>query len=206
MNDWRGPQGEAWATRNMVTVEDTDRNWLERFGVEKAVFVRQFLESAGVPAHGPWLEVGCSAGAHMRVMRAAGFPAPVGVDVNHGALRRASGHVTVAEARALPFRRSAFTGVTTSGTLMHVGPPDVLVVALAEFRRVASRWLFFIETHAPEPTYTDYSDLMPPSWTYPWLDFLPPLLPGWRMVDGAALMGRKPNYGTLDAILFRKRN
>ncbi len=82
-------------------------------------------------------------------------------------------------ARQLPFADRSVDGIATSGTLIHLGPPDMLRAALEEFARVSRRWFFFIELWAQEPTLMVFGNLLPPAWAYPWDQNLLNHLPGW---------------------------
>lgn len=164
--EWRGIKGDEWAARNPTTVEETNRSWVERYNVRKSWAVRDALRS--VPAGSSWLEIGCSHGAHMRIMESAGYDV-TGVDIHAGALPHApKGRVLVGDALALPFADDAFGGVATSGTMMHLGPPARMGESIREMFRVARRWVFWIEMWNSEPMFVDFGDLAPPAWLQDW--------------------------------------
>lgn len=172
---WQGEQGETWADRNPVAVEDTDKSWKARYGYTKTRIVGEALRN--VPRDTSWLEIGCSAGAHMRVLRRLGFEKLAGVDVNDAGFDLASrvGPVQVAEGKDLPFEDRSFGGVTTSGSLMHCGPAPNIRDTFYEMMRVADRYIFIIELWNDPATVIMFGDLLPPAWTLPWEKSLRPL-------------------------------
>lgn len=177
---WRAPIGNRWAERNPTTVEATDLSFITRYGMTKSWLVGDALRA--VPADSSWLEVGCSGGAHMRMLQSLGHPRVVGVDVNlEGMSEAPEGRVAQARARHLPFIDGAVDGIATSGTLIHLGPPDRLRASLHEFARVSRRWLFFIELWSAQPVILAFGNLLPPAWTMPWEESIPKVLPEWEI-------------------------
>lgn len=200
---WKDGQGLRWAARNPVDIEATDESFRDRYGVNKSWAVRDALRA--VPREAAWLEVGCSAGAHQAVMQAAGFRAPIGVEMSHEALKLGGyvGRVAQADARYLPFADRAFDGVTTAGSFMHFGPPDRMRACARELTRVARRWWFLVELYSPEPHMVSFGELLPPVWLYPWDQVLHEVIgPEWS-VAGQQLRELRPGYrgGTLRAPL-----
>lgn len=177
---WAGETGDDWARRNPTDVEGTNKSWRIRFGVDKVRAIREIIHR--VPTDTTWLEVGCSAGAHMRCMQAAGYERIVGCDVNLPSLALCDAAVQ-ADARSLPFADGAVDGVTTSGSLMHFGPLERMVDCLHEMTRVSREWLFFIELFHPTGQVVAFGELLPPAWVFPWGPWLEENLPdNWRMV------------------------
>jgi hypothetical protein len=171
---WRGIQGAAWAYRNPKGSDDTDVSWRIRFGHSKKVWLRNFLKGA-VPNGSTWLDVGCSAGAHMRSLIEIGQSCRHGCDLNMPAMGGVPAAV-VADARHLPYADDSFDGVTCSGTLMHTGGEGHLVQALREFDRVARTYILAVELWQPQPMRVDFGDLMPQAWVYPWERAIPSIL------------------------------
>ena len=171
---WRGIQGAAWAQRNPKGSDDTDVSWRIRFGHSKRVWLRTFLRGA-VPPDSTWLDVGCSAGAHMRAMNEIGLRCWAGCDLNHPAMDGVPAAV-VADVRHLPYADASFDGVTCSGTLMHTGGEGHLMQALREMARVARSYMLFVELWQPQPMKVDFKGLMPGAWVYPWERAIPSIL------------------------------
>jgi SAM-dependent methyltransferase len=186
---WQGEQGETWAERNPVAVEDTDESWMRRYGFPKSRVMEEALRD--VPRETSWLEIGCSAGAHLRVLRSLGFENLAGVDVNDAGFDLASkmGPVQVAEGKDLPFEDRSFGGVTTSGSLMHCGPTPNIRDTFIEMMRVADRYIFLIELWNDPATVIMFGELLPPAWTLPWEKGLRPLAlqHGWDFVGSTVL-------------------
>ena len=89
------------------------------------------------------LDVGCSTGGSLAPLAGRGA-AVVGVDVSSLAVaeaRRLGRDVRLAEASRLPFEVQAFDLVVSADVLEHLAPGDV-PAAVAELKRVASRFLF----------------------------------------------------------------
>lgn len=180
--EWSGETGIRWALRNPDDVEGTNKSWRTRFGIDKISAIREAVH--GVPHDTSWLEVGCSAGAHMRCMQAAGYETIVGCDVNLQALAKCDAAVH-ADAKDLPFDDDSVDGVTTSGSLMHMGPHERMLVCVNEMARVARKWLFFVELFHPTGQIVAFGDLMPPAWIMPWEPWLAAALPkGWIIRKG----------------------
>lgn len=180
--EWLRTYGARWVERNPGTLREMDESFRQRYGLTKTWVVRDALRS--VPRATSWLEVGCSSGVHMALLSALGFRAVLGTDISREALRRAPvGRVAQADARWLPFGTEAVDGVTTAGTLMHLGPPERLRNSLRELARVAARWLLLVELSAPQPAVVSFGDLLPPIWLYPWHVSTPEVLgEPWRCV------------------------
>lgn len=174
--------GDAWSKRNPVDPAATDESWVIRYGMPKSWVMREALRS--VPRDMTWFELGCSAGAHMRVLESLGFSEPLGADLCFDALRKGrSRRVVQADALTLPFADQSIDGLTTSGTLMHLGPELRLTESFLEILRVTRRYLFFMELYSPEGMFLSFGDLLPPAWIYPWDEVLPPFMPeGWGVL------------------------
>lgn len=204
-DEWRGIKGAAWGERNPTSVEGTDRSWRKRFGYGKKSFIRSAL-SGVVPTGSTWLDVGSSGGGHMSTMRAVGQDCRFGCDLNLDSLRHLP-VAAVADAQRLPYATGSFDGVTTSGTLMHVGPDQHVVDALNECARVARKYLLFVEVWQPTPMQIGFGDLMPPAWVFPWERVIPMVLsPAWTMERCrlARTCGRVPRCQPLMMVLMRR--
>lgn len=172
---WYGAMGESWADRNPVDGPATDKSWVIRYGVPKSQVMSEALEC--VPRDVGWFELGCSAGAHMRILSDLGFVNPIGADISLGSLRKCErGHVVQADALRLPFADQSIDGLTTSGTLMHLGPPERLSASFSEIIRVTRRYLFFMEIWTEDPTFLSFGNLLPPAWVYPWDEAVLPFI------------------------------
>ena len=162
--EWRGPQGAAYATRNPRTVEALDESYRRRFGTTRTELGRRFLRF--VPRGASVLEVGCSNGVQLAVLRALGFYGPmVGCDLNREAMIDSTELVVAADGGALPFPWRSFDLVFTSGTLMHVSF-SARAAFCREILRVAKRWIWGFEPWADcgQPIRINYHDLIPDAW------------------------------------------
>lgn len=176
--EWKGHQGTAWANRNPVTLTATNESWSNRYGAPKTWAATEALR--GVPRDGPWLEVGCAAGAFMELLAYVGFTRLYGMDASLEPLRKVKqGPRCQADALRLPFGDGALDGIATSGTLMHLGPHERLRSSAREMSRVAGRWMFFMELWADRPFFVSFGDLLPPAWLYPWEHLIHWLGPEW---------------------------
>ncbi len=203
---WRGGTGGEWAGRNPTSVAGTDASWCERYDVPKSYKVLDVLRD--VPRDGRWVELGCSSGAHTRIMNGAGFGNVLGMDINFASLIEApAGKVCQADARYLPFADRS-TNITTSGTLMHLGPEQRLRDCIAELVRVTDRYLFMIELWHATPMMFVFGDLLPPAWAYPWEAIIMGLLgPGWvwRHREVMGLSGRHVGKTATLAVMLLER-
>lgn len=193
-NAWKGGQGAKWAARNPIGLAETDASFRERYGVNKSWAVRDVLRD--VPrTEGPWLEVGCSAGAHLALMESLGFEM-LGAEISFEAMASGQhrGRCVQADARRLPFPDLAFAGVTTAGSFMHLGPPDNMRACARELTRLARGWWLLIELWSPEPHIVSFGDLLPPVWLYPWEVVLPDVLgPEWQVRQNV-IRDLRPDY------------
>ena len=168
--EWLSFQGAKWATRNPVDVEATDESFRTRYGLTKTWAVRDALRS--VPRETSCLEVGCSAGGFLAVLRSLGFASLTGTDISlEPLLSQARPRALVhADAYRLPFRDRSFDMVVTAGTLMHLGPDKRMTESLQGLARLTRRWIFVAELYAPGPTpmLVSFGELLPPVWLYAW--------------------------------------
>lgn len=178
---WMGEQGSEWSARNPVDVAGTDKSWTIRYGHPKRWIVHEALR--GVPRTVRWFELGCSSGAHLNVLGGLGFSGMIGADLSLPALRRCDAPVVQADALHLPFADASVDGLTTSGTLMHLGPPPRLTQSMLEILRVTRGYFFFVEIWSSEPMFLSFGDLLPPAWVYPWDTALLPFFgDDWEVV------------------------
>ena len=161
---WRGRQGESYAERNPDTVEKLNASYMTRFGVSRTDLALHQL--ADVPRSARVLEIGCSHGVQLEVLRRLGFTNLFGVDLNRPAVEKCRSPCAVADGIALPFRDDAFDLVLTSGTLMHV-PPEERAAFCRETSRVCTRWVWGFELWAPELVIWTFNGLIPKAWSLP---------------------------------------
>ena len=199
VENWKGGQGHAWAVRNPVTVEALDKNYAERFGVTRTQVNCEML--VGVPRDATVLEVGCSAGAQLNAMEAAGFSNLFGCDLSADAVKMCRWPAIVADGTQLPFEDASVDLVMTSGTLMQI-PPHQKERFVGELRRVARRWIYGVEMWTEHETVWDFGDLMPPAWTLDWPNWLPRF--GWPITRADWLRYRSPTAPPLYAYVLER--
>lgn len=203
---WRGVQGLDYRDRNPTDADGTEASWQERFAVSRRALLQAMFQQV-VPIGSTWLDVGCSGGAHMEVLESIGQVCLSGCDVNLPALSTVAHGPVVADARALPYADLSFDGVTTSGTLMHVGPDDFLRAAVQECGRVAKHFLLFTELWQPIPMHISFGDLLPPAWCFPWERVIPWLLGTTWTLERSWMVrscGRIPRTQPLMTVLLRR--
>ncbi len=141
---WRGSFGREYTDRNAVK------------GARRWTFWNELLSTIKVASV---LEVGCNLGANLKWIRPR-VPTAIGVDVNEYPLPRLRETVpgvgvSVAVARALPFRDGAFDLVFTMGVLIHHAP-DLLPLAMREIVRCSRRYVLCGEYFAETLTEVSY--------------------------------------------------
>lgn len=203
---WRGQQGEAYRDRNPVDADGTEVSWQKRFAISRRGLLQALFQQV-VPIGSTWLDVGCSGGAQMEVLESIGQVCLSGCDVNLPALSTVSHGPVVADARALPYADRSFDGVTTVGTLMHVGPDEYLRTAVQECARVARYYLLFSELWQPVPMNISFGDLLPPAWCFPWERVVPWLLGSSWTLERSWLVrscGEVPRAQPIMTLLLRR--
>lgn len=188
-SDWRGPQGRAWFFRNLKTRQELDNLYIGSYGVTRSRLNAEFVGGlAGLGCDGV-LEVGCSNGQQLDLLKSLGFQRLVGVDLNMAALEDSREVVACADAASLPFPDRAFELVFTSGTLMHI-PPEARQSVATEIARVARSWIWGFEPWRERVEEVEYGSLlnMPRSWPDDFPDCCYP--EGWRLVRSRFLANR----------------
>jgi pseudaminic acid biosynthesis-associated methylase len=154
---WRSHFGWEYASRNnnQVTPED-QRRLAKDWG--------RILSHAVTPSPKNVLEIGCSIGRNLLVLR--NFISELhGIDPNPRAVSLASemlsgSGVAVREGNAfeLPFEDQSFDLVFTSGVLIHIAPDD-LNRATDEIMRVAKHYIVCIEYFSHKPEQVPYQGM-----------------------------------------------
>ena len=161
---WRGPQGAAYATRNPADPVALDESYLRRFGVTRSDLARRFLRF--VPRGASVLEVGCSNGVQLAILRGLGFYGPmVGCDLAPANMVGCREPCLVADGTALPFPARSFDLVLTSGTLMHI-PFRERAAFCGEVLRVTRRWVWGMEPWSTldKPLRLEFHGVIPDGW------------------------------------------
>jgi hypothetical protein len=184
VEDWKGPQGAAWARRNPTTVHDLDATYIKRFGVTRTALNEEMLQD--IPRDASVLEVGCSAGCQLDALAAIGFTDLHGVDLSPDAVAMCRWPAKVGDGLRLPYDDRSFDMVMTSGTFMQIAPHQKQAF-MAEMQRVARRWIYGCELWTEREVAWDFADLMPPAWTFDWFKHLPRA--GWPIVRQRKVLG-----------------
>jgi len=188
---WRGVQGAAYAQRNPSDPEHLDWMYTQHYGITRTALNERFLQR--VPRHAGLVEVGCGNGVQIRLLRRMGFSDVVGFDLNHPAVAESGGGLFVANAQHIPLRSKSRDMAYTSGTLMHIPPPDRAQFC-AELVRISRRWIWGLELWSESGRTWTYGGLIPTSWSRAepatWLE----LYPSFRLVDQARIQHKETTY------------
>jgi pseudaminic acid biosynthesis-associated methylase len=138
---WSGEFGDAYTARNQVT-------WWNRVPFWADVMARTRPTEV--------LEVGCNAGWNLMAIRATGFRVPMrGIDVNRGAIARATEARLDAVVGTVHDVVSRYELVFTAGVLIHVAPDQLEETMKAIIDR-SHRWVLAIEYEALDETEIPY--------------------------------------------------
>lgn len=191
-SEWQGIKGRTWFFRNQKTPTELDALYQGIYGVKRSTLNVEFV--GGLPGLGTdgVLEVGCSNGLQLEMLRPLGFRRLMGVDVNLEALEHNESPAACADAAALPFPDRAFELVFTSGTLMHI-PPELRLAVGGEIARVARSWIWGFEPWSQNVDVHEYGPLlnMPISWHD---DFPDCCYPDWQTVKSRFIECRGVPY------------
>ena len=179
--EWQTYQGERWANRNPMDALATDESFRYRYGITKTWAARDALRE--LPRDLSFIEVGCSRGAHLNLLRSLGFSKLYGMDISLPALQQVGeSNVCQGDAAHLPFADGAADVVTTAGSMMHFGPADRMQASIRELARVTRRYLFVAELWSNQQMIVSFGELLPPVWLFQWELAVPNLLgPEWKV-------------------------
>ena len=186
---WKGETGRVWVDHNPLEAMATDESWLKTFGITKTDAIREIVGDR-IPKKASWLEVGCSRGAHMSVIRGLGYGDLTGVDLCFEPLRDSDeGYVPVqGDVSNLPIKSRSFDVVTTSGVLMLTGGPAVgMKKAVEEIGRVSNEWMLVTEPWHEKPMICIHhleDRNFPPTVVLPWDKYLTHHLTDFEIVNG----------------------
>jgi pseudaminic acid biosynthesis-associated methylase len=155
---WSGDFGAQYNERNNFTEAGLDELYQTQFGLTRKAMNERFL--AAVPHTSRLLEVGCNLGLQLRHLRAAGYTALYGIELQWDAVQRCRqtvplGNVLQGSGFDVPFRDAWFDLSYTSGVLIHIAPEN-LRAFMAEVVRTSKRWVWGFEYHAEEVTSIPY--------------------------------------------------
>lgn len=165
MNVWRGEFGQAYTSRNLLSVQQLDELYASQYGESRTSMNTRFLQQ--VPRTSRILEIGTNVGNQLECLQRMGFTRVYGVELQFEAAsfaaRRLDGaRISQGSASQIPFRSATFDLVFTAGVLIHIAPED-LASALTEVHRVSRRFIwgmeYFSETSREIP-YRDHTGLL----------------------------------------------
>jgi pseudaminic acid biosynthesis-associated methylase len=158
MNVWSDRFGREYTNRNIFTVEELNKDYLECFGLSRVEMNTVFL--GGLPLSTRILEIGCNVGNQLRCLKHMGFENLYGLEVQWYAVNKAKDltpgtNILQGSTFDIPFRDGFFDLVFTSGLLIHISPNDIRN-ALSEIRRCTRKYIWGFEYFADSYTEVKY--------------------------------------------------
>jgi pseudaminic acid biosynthesis-associated methylase len=155
---WVNQFGRNYTDRNVFTVEELNKDYVECFGLSRMEMNSAFLD--GLPPSMRILEIGCNVGNQLRCLQHMGFENLFGLEVQWYAVEKAReltsrSNILQGSAFDIPFKDGFFDLVFTSGLLIHISPTDILN-ALHEIRRCTRKFIWGFEYFADSYTEVNY--------------------------------------------------
>jgi pseudaminic acid biosynthesis-associated methylase len=158
IEEWSGEFGEAYTTRNAVSLEKMESMYKGRYGLTRAEMNYKFI--GGLNRDAKILEVGSNAGNQLVCLQEMGFKNLYSIELQSYAVRlsktRTQGiNIVQGSALNIPFKDGFFDLVFTSGVLIHIAPREI-TVALEEIYRCSRKYIWCFEYYAKEYTSIIY--------------------------------------------------
>lgn len=155
IKNWTGEFGKKYTERNLRTIEEKDKRYIELIGVKRSEINNEFI--GDLDRSSSILEVGSNVGDQLLFLKKMGFNNIKGIEVQDGAIRLARKrfpglNIIQASALDIPFEDGAFDLVFTSVVLIHIAPSDIKTV-LREIHRCSRRYIWGYEYY--NDTYTE---------------------------------------------------
>ena len=149
---WSGPKGDKYVKRFFWTPEQVDAHWLKHYSVVSRTQLVSEAIAEAIPRAASVLEIGCSCGNQLEILKGMGFQNLAGTDINASAIgaiksRRPYIKAQVASSDKLPFADKSFDMVMTCWTLCHMSNGNY-AKAIKEIQRIARCWIFASEPYS----------------------------------------------------------
>ena len=157
MEEWAGKFGEEYTDRNLMSLDELDQLYTDKFGISRTELNKEFLDDLKINRI---LEVGCNVGNQLLLLKKMGYPNLWGIELQDYAVeiarKRTSGiNIVKSSAFDIPFKDSYFDLVFTSGVLIHISPDDI-DNALDEMYRCTKKYIWGTEYFSEEYTQVNY--------------------------------------------------
>src|SRR3989344_2294007 len=151
---WKSKFGDEYLSRHEIDFDDMYRN---TWGISRTELNLKFLSRLNRDSR--ILEVGCSSGKQLELLRKIGFKNLWGIDINATALTQAKQipdtNIVYGSVLDIPFKDGYFDIVFTSCVLIHIHPHD-LPHAIDEIYHVSRRYICGFEYYSPSCTPLKY--------------------------------------------------
>ena len=149
MEEWAGKFGEEYTDRNLMSLDELDQLYTDKFGISRTELNKEFLDDLKINRI---LEVGCNVGNQLLLLKKMGYPNLWGIELQDYAVeiarKRTSGiNIVKSSAFDIPFKDSYFDLVFTSGVLIHISPDDI-DNALDEMYRCTNKYIWGFEYYS----------------------------------------------------------
>lgn len=158
-NTWSSEFGKEYTERNIISPEELDVFYKERYGTTHTDMNRIFLNTLNLYDKNI-LEVGCNVGNKLRLLQKMGYRHLYGIELQYYAVEKAKSltkniNIIQGTAEDIPYKEGFFDMVFTSGVLIHIDPLNIGKV-LDEIHRCAKRYIWGIEYYADTYTEIEY--------------------------------------------------
>jgi len=155
---WKGKFGKEYTLRNLKTLKEIDKLYLENFGITRTKLNREFIGNLNRSIK--ILEVGANVGIQLAFLQKMGFKNLCGIEINRKAIELSKSFTKNIEiiqgmAQDNPFKDNYFDLVFTSGLLIHI-PSSKIEKVMAEIHRVAKKYIWGFEYSADKYTMVLY--------------------------------------------------
>ena len=165
MQKWMSYFGKEYTDRNALTLDEMNKMYREKFGVNRRELNDLFIE--GLNWSIKILEVGSNIGNQLLLLQKMGFKNLYGIEINSYAVelsksRTKNINIIQGSAFDIPFKNEYFDLVFTSGLLIHIAPSDIEIV-MQEIHRCTKEYIWGFEYYADgytEIVYRGNKDLL----------------------------------------------
>ena len=162
---WSGKFGKEYTDRNLMSLDELDRLYVDNYGVSRTEINEEFL--AGLDAD-RILEVGCNVGNQLLLLKKMWHTDLWGIELQDHAVeiaRKRTRGINIVKGSAfdIPYKDGFFDLVFTSGLLIHISP-DNIGKALDEIYRCTNMYIWGFEYYSPDGyqmiNYREGNDLL----------------------------------------------